>query len=585
MKLRSQIEEKYKWDLGLFKTEEEIEQAFKAIEHLTKELPKFKGKLNDKETLLKFWQKFKKEYILIDKLNFYLFNTLNAESSNTSILKLITRFKNAMQKMQQATAFAEPELYAQNDEYLRTLLADVRFKDFDNEIKNIIKFKPHKIDEKTSEIISKLNKTFSQNDDVFDIIADSELLFEDALDSKGKPHKIDNASYSELVCSTDRVLRTNAFNSMMGGYKNFNKTFAALLLGDMESDFAFAKLRNYGSVLECELLCNDIPQAVFNKNIEEINKNLPILHEFLKICAKKSGFKDFSYIDLFEDKKIGGKTTVEKAQQILLEVVKPLGEEYVLNVKRKLNDKSIDYMPNKDKRTGGYSWDCYGAKSVILMNWANDFNSLSTLCHEMGHCMNSEYYLSAQPREKAGIIIPLAEIASTVNEILLTIYMLKTCKPKDKEYYLFQFLDTAQNTIFKQTLYTEFELFAHNCVEKEIPITYEDLNKKYLELSKKYYGAIKVPENVKYVWSRIPHLYRPFYVYSYSTGMITAIAIVSKLLSNKNYYKKYIEFLKNGTNKNFMEILKSIDIDLTTNEPFEIAFNFIKQKLQEFKNL
>lgn len=353
----------------------------------------------------------------------------------------------------------------------------------------------------------------------------------------------------------------------------------------MEADFDFAKLKNYSSTLEQALLINDVPKSVFDKNIEEINKNLPILHKFLKIAAKKEGIKDYAYYDLFEDKKVSGKMTVEKAQEILLKIVKPLGEEYVENVKRKLTDKSIDYMPNKNKATGGYSWDCYGAKTVILMNWAYDYSSLSTLCHEMGHCINSELYLKAQPEEKASIIIPLAEIASTVNEILLVNYMLENCKPKEKEYYLNQFLDEVRATIFQQTMYSEFELFAHTCVEKETPITYEDLNNKYFEVAKKYYKTCVVPECVKYGWSRIPHFYRPYYVYSYSTGMITAIAIVSKLLKDKNYSKKYIEFLKNGTNKNFMDILKSIDIDLTTDEPYEIAFNFINEKLKAYEKI
>lgn len=584
MKTREQIEEKYKWDIEFFNNEQ-IENVFKIYEKLTKELPKYKGQLGNKEKLYEYLHKYKKEFIEMDKLYFYLNNSQNTDNGNTRILKLITRLKNAKQKYHEAITFEEPELYALSDKYLRSLLADPRFKIYDHFINDIIKFKPHKLDEKTNDTMTKISNALNQNAKTFKIINNSELTFEDALDSKGKSHKVDNASFGELVSSTDRTLRTNAYNSMMKGFANFNKTFASLLLGDMESDYALVKLRKYNSVLEEGLLGDDVPQAVFDKNIEEVNKNLKIMHKYLKICAKKSGLKDFSTIDLCEDKKIGGKMTVEKAQEILLKVVEPLGADYVKNVKRKLADKSIDYMPNKNKRTGGYSSDCYGAKSVILMNWTFDYDSLSTLCHEMGHCINSEYYIAAQPREKAGIKIPLAEIASTVNEILLVIYMLKNCKPKDKEYYLSQFLETVRGTIFSQTLYTEFELFAHNAVEKEIPITYEDLNNKYLELMKKYYGVIKVPQNCKYAWSRIPHFYTPFYVYAYSTGMITAIAIVSKILKDKNYYKKYIEFLKNGLDKDYMDILKHIDIDLTTNEPYEIAFDFIKEKLDEFENL
>ena len=585
MKTRNEIEEKYKWDLDLFKTDEEIEKVFKYIDKLIKVVPEYNGQLGNKEKLYEFWFKFKKERREISKLSFYIFNKISEDNSNTKILKLQQRFDNACTKLSQAEAFVNPQLYELTDEYLLSLLSDKRFKNFENVIKDIIKFKPHKLDQHSSVLISKISKALNQNSSVFDIISDSELEYADALDSKGKAHKVDNASYGELVISTDRTLRKNAFFSLMNGYGKFNKTIAALLVGDMQADFDFAKLKNYSSTLEQALLVNDVPQSVFDKNLEEVNKNLPILHKFLKIVAKKEGLKDYAYYDLFQDKKVSGKMTVEKAQEILLKAVEPLGEEYLENVNRKLADKSIDYMPNKNKATGGYSCDCYGAKTIILMNWAYDYSSLSTLCHEMGHCINSELYLKTQPEEKAEIIIPLAEIASTVNEILLVNYMLKNCKPKEKEYYLYHFLNEARATIFQQSMYSEFELYAHTCVEKEIPVTYEDLNNKYLEVAKKYYKTCVVPDCLKFGWSRIPHFYRPYYVYSYSTGMITAIAIVSKILSDKNYYKKYIQFLKNGINKSFMEILKSIDIDLTTDEPYEIAFNFINEKLKEYEQI
>ncbi len=585
MKLRSQIEDKYKWDLDMFKTDEEIGKVFSYIDKLTKIMPTYSGKLGDKEKLYEYFFKYKKEENEIEKLQFYIFNTLSVDNSNTEILKLSTRFQNAISKYYRATAFAYPQICKLPNKFLNSVVNDEKFKNLNNYFKDIIKFKPHSLDEKTTDVIAKLNKSFNQNSDIFDIITDSELTFEDSLDSKGRKHKIDNASYAECVSSKDRVLRNNAYYSMYNGYKKFNKTFASLLLGDMDCNLDYLKLRNYKNQLELCLLANDIPKEVFDKNISAINKNLNVLQDFVKATAKKSGLKNFSLIDMNEDKKIGGKISVEKAQEIVLKALAPLGSEYIAKVKQKLNDKSIDYMPNQNKANGGYSTHVYGAKPIILMNWTYDYDSVSTLAHEMGHCINSVYFLSAQPEEKADVIIPLAEIASTVNEILLSIYMTNNCKKNEKEYYLHQLLDRFDGTVFRQTLYTEWELFVHTNIENEIPITYEDLNNKYYELLKKYYNkSLVIPDCAKYHWSRVPHFYRPYYVYSYSTGMITAIAIVSKLLKDKTYSKKYIEFLKNGTNKSFMEILKSIDIDLTTDEPFEIAFNFIKERLNEYKN-
>ncbi len=585
MKNREQIEEKYKWDLELFKTDEEIEKVFSYIEKLTKVMPSYSGKLADKNKLYEVLYKYRKEEIEIDKLVYYVFNTYSVDNSNTRIIKLNTRLNNALAKLSASTAFIGPQLYELPDKYLLEIINDKKFSEFDNFFKDIIKMKPHKLDEKTSEIVAKLNKSLNQNAEIYDIINHSEIYFDDALDSKGKSHKIDNSSCEDCLISTDRELRKNAYYSLKNAFKRFNKTFAALLLGDMTSDFNISKLKNFNSQLEAALIEDDVPKAVFDKNILEVTKNIKILQEYVKIRAKKSGLKDFAIYDLNEDKKINGKVSIEKAQATIINALAPLGEEYIKNVKIKFNDKSIDYMPNKNKSTGGYSNSAYGCKPIILMNWKNNYDSMSTLAHEMGHCINSVYILSSQPREKCGVVIPLAEIASTVNEILLINYMISHCPKNQKEYYLQQLFDLCRGTIFTQTLFAEFELFAHTNVDNETPITYEDLNNKFFELLKKYYGkSCVIPEYDRYGWSRIPHFYQNYYVYSYSTGMITAISIVAKLLTDKNYYKKYIEFLKNGSSKSFMEILKYIGIDLTTDEPYETAFNFLKEKLKEYKN-
>ena len=220
------------------------------------------------------------------------------------------------------------------------------------------------------------------------------------------------------------------------------------------------------------------------------------------------------------------------------------------------------------------------------MNYNYDYNSVSTLIHEMGHCINAEYFNANQPREKAEISIFAAEIASTVNEILLNLQMQKNSTKEDKAYYIRTLLEDIRSTIFRQTLFSEFELFAHDQIDKEIPVTYEDLNNKYYELNQKYYGnSCVLPSSLQYEWERIPHFYNAYYVYSYSTGLITAITIAYKLLHEEKFYEKYINFLKNGTNKPAVEILKEIGIDLTSNEPFETAFKFMQEQLDLYKSI
>lgn len=389
--------------------------------------------------------------------------------------------------------------------------------------------------------------------------------------------------YSSLVSSKDKKLRETAFNSIMNGFGKFNKTLAELYISNLKSENDFNKLTNYKNSLEARLEDEDVPTSVFDNNLKNVQKNIPVLQQYIK--TKATNQEKFAYYDLFKDEKINGKVTLQKGIEIMLKALSPLGEDYIKMVERKLNDKSIDFMPNLNKDSGAYCSDMYDCKTLILMNWKDDFNSLSTLVHEMGHCINAELFNASQPQEKAGITIFSAEIASTVNEILLNEYMLKNSKTKkEKLYYLNEFLEQVRSTIFRQTLFSEFELYSHTQIENETPITYEDLNNKYFELCKKYYGnSCILPKNLKFEWSRIPHFYRSFYVYSYSTGLLTAICIAKRILNNKEYTKNYIKFLQNGISRPAVEVLKEIDVDLTTDKPFIEAFEFIKNRLHEYK--
>jgi len=587
MKQRSQISEELKWDLSSYiKNEQDIEKAFEAMQKLIKVLPTYSGKLNDKEILLERLTKYETEEELISKLAHFISHSLNVNSADTQMLALSQKFDTLYTKMCEANAFFMPQMYQLSDEYLLSLLQDSRFKDFDNTIKDIIKFKPHKLDEKTNILLSKMGSFLGNSSNLHDILCDSEMYFDDSVDSKGKKYKVDNATAPLLLRSKDKMLRKTTFASRMNAFKKLNKTFAELYLKDIELDKFSYKLKNYSSLLEEVLLSEDVPQSVFDNNIKNVNRYIPLLKDYIRFRRTKSGDKTFAYYDLFEDSKTNKKIKLAKSHEILLEALKPLGTDYVSKVKQKLTDKSIDYMPNQNKNSGAYCSSCYNAKTLILMNYNFDYSSVSTLAHEMGHCINAEYYNQAQPREKAEISIFAAEMASTTNEILLNLYMQEKADKKNKAYYIEHLLDNIRSTIFRQTLFSEFELYAHNQIDKEIPITYQDLNKYYLDLNKKYYGgACVLPKELQYEWERIPHFYNAYYVYSYSTGMITAITIAYKLLHEKDFYKKYIKFLENGTNKPAVEILKEIGIDLTTDEPYGTAFKFMREQLNELKRL
>ena len=587
MKLRSEIDEQFKWDLSSYiKNDNDIEETFKLMENLIKILPTYSGKLSDKEILLEALTKHENDYIKIYKLAHFISHSLNVDSTDTKMLGLSQRFDTLYTKMSESNAYFTPQMYELSDEYLTSLLLDNRFKDYENTIKDIIKLKPHKLDEKTNVLLAKMGSFLGNNSNLHSILTDSEMYFDDAIDSSGNKHKVDNATSPVYLRSNDKMLRKTTFESRMEAFKKLNKTFAELYLKDIELDKFNYKLRNYNSLLEEVLLSEDVPTKVYENNIKNVNKYIPLLQDYISTFKQTKNDPDFAYYDLFEDAKNNQQISLEQAHNLVLEAISPIGKEYVNLVKNKLSDKSIDYMPNANKNSGAYCSNCYDAKTLILMNYNHDFNSVSTLIHEMGHCINAEYFNSAQPREKAEISIFAAEIASTTNEILLNLLMQKNSSNEDKAYYIRALLDDVRSTIFRQTLFSEFELYAHVNIDNEIPTTYEDLNNKYFELNKKYYGTSCIlPECLQYEWERIPHFYNAYYVYSYSTGMITAITIAYKLLHEPGFNKKYIEFLKNGTNKPAVEILKEIGIDLTTDEPFDTAFKFIREQLDEYKEI
>lgn len=585
MQTRNEIDEKYKWNIDAFKKEGKIEKAFEAFERIIADADKYNGKLNNPEVFFASHYDHKQDEILIDQLCHYAFNLQNIDGSNLETKQLIERIENMSAKVNKAYAYLEPQMSKLSIKYLKELLKDKRSKNIENQIKRLIISKNHRIDEKTSETIAKLSKSFNDTESIYDILTNLEMTFDDVVDSTGKAHPMSEAEFLKLIKSTDRTLRKNTLTGLMNGYKKYNQTITALYTKDVKHNVDFARLYNFNTYLEKKLF-DYVPEKVFKNNIAVVEKHIPVLQDFIKTLKASSNISDFAYFDLFEDNKIDTKISIEQGQQIMLEALAPLGADYIEKVKYKLSDQSIDYLPHKNKASGAYSYGVHGGKNLILMNWAYNFGAVSTLCHEMGHCINDAYYNPEQPYEKFGITTFLAEIASTVNEILLNQHMLKNCAESDKTYYLKNFLNNVRATIFRQTLFTEFELFVYSSIENEIPLTNEDLNNKYYELSQKYYGdSCVLPEELKYEWSRIPHFYSPYYVFAYSTGLLIAIMIANRILKDSSYSDKYIHFLKNGRDKSPVDILKEIGIDLTKENAFDESFEFIKKQLEEFKSL
>lgn len=583
MEVRENIDEKYKWDLSCYVKEEDIEKEFEFLDEYKRFL-KYNKKFDDREMLLQYLEESKQYYIRTAKLGVYIYNSLNQDTSNTKFIKLSQRLQFIDSDVSQALYFVQPQLNKLKVSYLKELINDERFKNYKVFLQELIRVKKHRIDEKTSKLLSKMNLFLGSAGDCFDELTTSEIPFED-VEVDGNKYQVNEANYSKLLNNKNRDVRRLALKSLMGGYGKFNKTLTSTYVNQCNKDIFFARLEKFKSLKDMMLFYEEVDSKVYSILIEQVNKNLSLLHEVLEEKRKLLNLDKIAYYDIMVELTDKKEYSIEDAIKLVKEATSCLGEEYSALLEEKFNQKVIDYLPNKDKATGAYSTGSYGAPSLVLMNFVGEYDSVSTLAHELGHALHTEFSNRFQPYETSDYVIFVAEVASTVNELLLYNLMMQKADEKTKRALTFELFDQVRSTIFRQTMFSEFEDWTHHELENKRPLTYEDLNAYYYDLNKKYYGEnVELPEELKYEWSRIPHFYRPFYVYKYATGLISALCIVQKLMTEKDYYKKYIDFLKGGCSKDPVQLLKDIDVDLKTNKPYKLAFEYIRKQLESIKN-
>ena len=582
MKKRNEIEEKYKWDLSSYvKDEETLKQNLQYLKENAGKYKDFYGKFCDKN-IVKEYLKFDEEYtIKFYRTSAYVGHTLNTDMSSTKYINYSQQLELIGKLCGEAGSYIMPQLNDLSDEYLNQLIDDIDLADYKLFFKGILKNKPHKVSEQDSKLLSKMSLCLGNDSEVFDTLTSGEIKFDSIQDSKGKMHEVYEADYSKLLDNKDRLIRERAFKSIMNGYGGKVRTIASLYTNDIQYDIFDNQLTHFNSTRGKAMFYEEVDEKVYDTLIKNINNRIDILQHILIAKSKHLNINNMAYYDMMLT--IGDKAhyTIEQAIDLVKDCTKPLGEEYQNILTEKFEQKVIDYLPNENKQTGAYSSGCYGCPSVVLMNFVEDYNSVSTLAHEIGHAMHTELSDRTQPKQLSEYVIFVAEVASTVNEILLNIHVGKTASKKQKIALAFELLDSVRSTIFRQTLFSEFEDFSHSKLESGEPLTYEDYNNKYYELNKKYYGdSVILPDELKYEWARIPHFYRAFYVYKYATGFVSALCIVQNILEDGEYYKKYINFLKGGCTKSPVELLQDIDVDLTTDKPYQKAFEFINNLLK-----
>ena len=583
------MQNKYDWDLTrMFNDETEYKNAIKETEELLDKLVTYKGRLlNSSEELYEALTIGEKIDFLTEKL--YVYSHLG-HYQNMSDLKYQQYKEECLSlsnKASSMTSFMTPEIlsydYSKIEEYLNE---NKKLEKYRKMFEDTFRYKSHVLSEKEEKLISDLSEVFRVPDNTYEAINNIDVKFDNIKNEKGEKVPLTSSNFSSFLMSKNRKVRKDAFNKKYKYYKEHINTISSLYIGKVKSDSILAKVKNYDSALNMHLFPDFINEKLYNNLIKTTNKNTKYLKEYYKIKSESLGYKLHMYDLYVNTSKVPEKVIpYEEGIKIVNEALKPLGKEYLENFNYLLNNRCVDVYPKNKKRSGAYQWGSYKVLPYVSLNYENNIDSVSTLAHEMGHAMHSYYSDKNQEFIYAQYPIFLAEIASTVNEILLSEYLINnTTNEDEKEYYLIEFLDKFKATVFRQVMFAEFESEIHKKYENGESLTMELLCDTYLKLNKKHFSpVIKVDDTIKYEWARIPHFYTPFYVYKYATGFISALIIADKLLHTDDFINKYMLFLKSGGSKYPLDLLKEIGIDLTDEKVINRAFEIFVEKVNLLK--
>ena len=457
-------------------------------------------------------------------------------------------------------------------------------------IKDTFRYKKHTLSDIEEKLLSNISKAFGNDEQTYGYLTDSDMTFGTIKNEDNKEVELTDTNYSIYIESKDRRVRKEAFDALYNHYKQFKNTITSTFDGSIKQSVSIAKLRKYNSAFEASLFKDEISIDVYNTLVNTIHENLNVFHKYYDLKKKVLNLDEFHLYDVYVEmvKDYDKKYSFDEAKQIVINALSVLGNDYIETFKKAFDEKWIDIYPNKNKRGGAYSGGSYDTKPYILLNYQGTLDDVSTLAHEGGHSMHSYYTRTNQPIQYGDYPIFVAEVASTVNEILLAKYMLKNSTSKEEKLVILnQLLELFKGTIYRQVMFSEFEKYAYDLVENDDVITSDKLCDKYYQLNKLYFGDnVVVDDLIRYEWEKVPHFYYNFYVYKYATGISAACKIVDGILNNeKDALDNYLNMLKSGSRQNPLDTLKIAGVDMTDKEVYESAIKMFDETIEEFKTL
>lgn len=590
---RENIESKYKWDLTpIFSSEDDFNNLYKDVES---KIEKFKSheKImgNNAESFYNAINDYYKISRDLDKLQVYtnLLSDIDTSNNNNQALKL--KVINLLDKWNKATFFITPTILKKDYKEIENFYEEKpKLKEYETIIKREFRYKEHILSDIEEKLLSSMTKMFNKNYETYELLKDSDITFGNITDENNKEVELTCSNYSIYIESSNRRVRKEAFATLYSTYKQFINTFASTLSGNINENVTIAKIKKFPSTLNWCLYADELDETIYNNLINTVSDNMNTLYKYYALKKDLLNLEELHLYDIYTPivKNFDKKYPYEEAKEIVLKALSVLGDDYIEVLKNGLDNNWVDVYPTKAKRTGGYSGGCYDTAPYILLNYFDKYNDMSTLAHEAGHSMHSYYTRSNNSYQYGNYSIFVAEVASTVNEILLSKYLLKTSNSKEEKLFILDnLMSLFKATIYRQTMFAEFEQKIYFDAENDIPLTADYLSSVYYELNKKYFGDdVVIDDDIKYEWARIPHFYYNFYVYKYATGLSAACHIANDILSGKEHaVDNYKEFLKCGSKKSPIESLKLAGVDLSKKEVVESAISMFNDTIDEFINL
>ena len=587
---REKIEECYKWDLSkIYSSIDDVRKDMMIVKNKLSEFSKYKDISYDADTLYEVINLSMEVSRLVSKLEVYASLLCDEDTSVNKNRELKEEINNLSSEVINETYFIEPEILKMDYSDIEKFYQENdKLKEYERYFIEMFRYKEHTLSDSEEKLLANLSKVFGNNYETYELLKDSDMVFPNFI-VDNEEYELDNSKFCLYIEDDNREIRKAAFDTMYETFKQYKNVYANLITSNIKEEVATSKIRKYNSAIEAAMYGDELDESIYNNLISVINDKMGILHKYYKLKKDILGVDELHLYDVYADLIVEDRKEYdfESAKETVIKALSVLGDEYIEILKKGISDRWIDVYPNKGKRTGGYSSGSYDTNPYILLNYQDRYDDMSTLAHELGHSMHSYFTRSSNPYQYGHYSIFVAEVASTVNELLLAKYVIKNSNNKNEKLFIInRMMELFRATIYRQTMFAEFEKKIYEMISIDKPVSADILSEEYYKLNKIYFGSdVYIDDYIRYEWARIPHFYYNFYVYKYATGLSAASYIVSGLLDGTIKKEDYLAFLKCGDSMSPIDSLKLAGVDLSKKEVIESATSMFDSLIDEFSKL